>query len=284
MTDAIAFPRPTLTKEFIEAEYNNRGLVPEYPQFLERYTSESKVARETRAFTTHRFGAQPGATLDLFAANNADALLVFIHGGYWRALTKEEFSFIAPAYVSRRIAVAVLNYDVCPNISMAGIIDECVAALHYLHRIPNIPKRWLIAGHSAGGHLTAAMWSPLAKLSNEVRAAIVGGMTISGVHDLDPMVDFSINADLGMTREEAHRLSPAALAPRVEAPLIIATGNNESSEFRRQAKLLYDAWPSVCQVQRAGLVYPAGLHHFSIVEKFADPAHDLHKRMLALLE
>jgi arylformamidase len=284
MSEVISFTRPALSPALIEREYNNRGLVPEYPQYLERWVGESKLARETRSFTTHRFGAQPNSTLDLFTPHHAEALLVFIHGGYWRALTKDEFSFVAPAYVSRRIAVAVLNYDLCPTTTIAGIIDQVVAAMHYLHRIPNIPKRWLVAGHSAGGHLTATMWSALAKLSTEVRQAIVGGITLSGVHDLDPMVDYSINADLKLTREEAHRLSPVGLAPRIHAPLIVAAGDNESSEFKRQAKLLYDLWPSACQAPRAGLILPPGLNHFSIVEKFADPAHDLHKRTIGLLD
>jgi arylformamidase len=275
--------RPTLTPEEIERNYNNRALVPTYPEYLDRYTAVSAATRASRPYTTHRFGAQPNSTFDLFGAANARALLVFIHGGYWRALTKEEFSFVAPGYCDKRVAVAVLNYDLCPNTTIGGIIDQIVAAMHYLARMPSVLKHWLVAGHSAGGHLTAAMWSPLAKLSPEVRTRIVGGMSISGIHDLDPMVDFSINSDLLLTKSEAHRLSPIAYAPRVEAPLIVTAGGKESAEFKRQANALYSAWPGVCQLSKAGVHFPPSDNHFSIVENFANPAGELFERMISLI-
>lgn len=275
--------RPTLTPEDIEHNYNNRALVPNYPEFLDRYTAVSAATRTSRPYTTHRFGAQPNSTFDLFGAANARALLVFIHGGYWRALTKEEFSFVAPGYCDKRVAVAVLNYDLCPNTTIGGIIDQIVAAMHYLARMPSVPKHWLVAGHSAGGHLTAAMWSPLAKLSSDVRARIVGGMSISGIHDLDPMVDYSINSDLLLSKSEAHRLSPIAYSPRVEAPLIVAAGGKESAEFKRQASALHAAWPGVCQLSKAGVHFPANDNHFSIVENFANPAGELFERMISLI-
>ena len=275
--------RPSLTTEEIERGYNNRALVPTYPEFLGRYAESSAAARASRPYTTHRFGAQPNSTFDLFGTQGARALLVFIHGGYWRALTKEEFSFVVPGYNDKRVAVAVVNYDLCPNTTIGGIIDQIVAAMHYLARMPSVPKHWLVAGHSAGGHLTAAMWTPLAKLSSSVRAQIVGGMTLSGVHDLDPMVDYSINTDLKLTKSEAHRLSPLAYAPRVQAPLVVTAGDDESSEFKRQAKVLYDAWPGVCQLSKAGLHYPTGENHFSIVENFANPGGELFQRMISLI-
>jgi arylformamidase len=282
MSDVVV-NRPTLTPDEVERGYNNRAMVPEFPQHLARWTSESAAARESRPYTTHRFGAQPNSTFDLFGASGARALMIFIHGGYWRSLTKDEFSFVAPGFNDKRIAVAVLNYDLCPNTTIGGIIDQVVAAMHALARMPNVPKHWLVAGHSAGGHLTAAMWSPLAKLSAEVRARIVGGMTISGIHDLDPMVDYSINSDLLLNKSEAHRLSPIVYAPRIEAPLIVVAGEKESNEFRRQATALYSAWPGVCQLSKAGILFPAGDNHFSVVESFADPKHELFERLTRLI-
>ncbi len=276
--------RPQLSKTFIEKQYNNRALVPNFAEILARWELQSKVAREARAYDTHRFGAQPNATLDLFAAANARALVIFIHGGYWRALTKDEFSFLAPAFVTNRMALAVLNYDLCPNTTVGGIIDQVVSALHYLDRVPRIPANWIIVGHSAGGHLTAAMWSPLAKLSAKVRKRIVGGMSISGIHDLDPMVDYSINAELRLTRDEAHRLSPAAYLPRIDAPLMVAAGGAESPEFHRQATLLHQAWPDVCQQPRAGLHFPKGLNHFTVMDGLCDPSNLLYKRVCGFLE
>ncbi len=282
MPDLIVH-RPKLALDFVEREYNNRALVPQYPQHLQRWTTASENAREGHRFTTHRFGAQPNATLDLFDIPSPSALFIFIHGGYWRALTKDDFSFIAPSFCAAGIAPAILNYDLCPNATIGSIIDQVVAGLHYLDRIPRIPQRWIIAGHSAGGHLTAAMWSPLAKIAPQVRSKIVGGMTISGVHDLDPMVDYSINADLRLDREEAHRLSPLAYTPRLQAPLIVAAGGAESSEFKRQAQSLHDAWPQVCQHQKAGIVFPPNLNHFTILDALSDPHHGLFKRISALL-
>ncbi len=275
--------RPTLTPAFIEAEYNNRGLVPEYPEHLASWLRDSEAARAKVPFTTLRYGVQLGATMDIFHAKNPRGLLFFIHGGYWRALSKDDFSFMAPSLCAQGISVAIVNYDLCPAISMAGIIDELVSALHRLALQPNLPSPWMVAGHSAGGHLTAALWSELVSLAPNVVERIVGGMSISGVHDLDPMVDYSINADLKLTREEAHRLSPLVYAPALRAPLIVSAGALESSEFRRQATSLHTAWPSVCQHPKGGLVFAAQRNHFSVVEALTEPDHELSTRLIALL-
>jgi arylformamidase len=96
-------------------------------------------------------------------------------------------------------------------------------------------------------------------------------------------VDFSINADLQLAREEAHRLSPAAYLPLLDAPLIVAAGGDESSEFHRQARLLHESWGSVCHGHKAGLHYPTGLNHFTVMDKFCDPAHTLYKQFVDLL-
>jgi arylformamidase len=275
--------RPPLTPAFIEAEYNNRGLVPEYPEHLARWVQDSEVARASVPFTTLRYGAQLGATMDIFHAKNPRGLLFFIHGGYWRALSKDDFSFVAPTFCAQGISVAIVNYDLCPAITVAGIVDEMVSALHTLAAQANTPSRWLVAGHSAGGHLTAALWSELVSLAPNVAERIVGGMSISGVHDMDPMVDYSINTDLKLTHEEAHRLSPLAYAPSLDAPLIVTAGARESSEFRRQATILHAAWPSVCQHPKAGLVFAPGRNHFSVVEALTEPEHELTTRLTGLL-
>ena len=109
----------------------------------------------------------------------------------------------------------------------------------------------------------------------------VGGVTLSGVHDLKPLVLASMNTDLRLTNAEAARISPVNHISLSEAPLLIAVGGAETSEFIRQARLLWDAWPDNAQ-PAAGPLIVAGRHHFSVVVDHADPESELTRATLAL--
>ena len=240
------------TPEFVERGYNNRAAVPDHPSWLARFTESSAKARAALAPQQDlRYGPGPKETLDLFLpAGPARATFLFLHGGYWRALDKSDFSFVAPPFVAEGCAVAVANYDLCPDVSIAKIVDECRRAVvwiagngaaHGAH-----PGRIVVGGHSAGGHLAAMLlvtdWA--AEGLGLAHDPILGAVSVSGVHDLAPMVHFSFNADFRLDDAEAARLSPVRLAPRSRAPLVLAVGADETSEFVRQTRILWDAWPA----------------------------------------
>ena len=269
-----------LAADFVEREYNNRAAVPDHPRWLERWTADSAAARDRlEARLNVRYGSGPKETVDLFPAEHPRGAYLFLHGGYWRALDKSDFSFVAPPLIAQGIGVAVLNHDLCPDVSIAHIVDECRRAAAWLkregsrHGVP--AERLVVGGHSAGGHLAAMLfatdWAQLG-LKGDV---IAGGVAISGVFDLEPLVQFSYNVDLKLDATRARSLSPIHMQRRVDAPLLLAAGADETSEFIRQSWLLWERWPECHPADTKHPLFVAGRHHFSIASDLADPASEL---------
>jgi arylformamidase len=265
---------------FYAREYNNRELVPDHGRYMARWAAESERVRATmNGRLDLRYGDAPGETLDLFPARKGDgACLVFIHGGYWRALDKRDFSFLAPAWVDAGVSLAVVNYDLCPKVSVEEIVRQMLRASRWLRLNAEAQgmdeDRLYVAGHSAGGHLTAMMMAAVwpafdARLPGDLYK---GGLAISGLYDLRPMLQVDwLNADLRLDEAAAERVSPAFLPPATRAPLMTCVGGAESSEFKRQNALLGARWKGVL----AGDIAMPGCHHFSVLDGLADPSSAL---------
>lgn len=276
------------TPEFVERGYNNRAAVPDHAQWLARFASSSAEARAALAPKLDlRYGPGPKETLDLFLpAGTPRGTFVFLHGGYWRALDKSDFSFVAGPFVTAGHAVAVVNYDLCPDVTISAIVDAARRSLVWLARDGAKhgadPDRIVVGGHSAGGHLVAMLYLTDWATAGLAREPFAAGVTLSGVHDLAPLVHFSFNADFRLDDAEAARMSPVRFAPRTRAPLVAAVGADETSEFLRQTRILWDAWPANRPAGAlAPLVIP-GRHHFSVVADYADPGSELTHATLAL--
>ena len=276
------------TPELVERGYNNRAAVPEHPRWFAHYSAASDDARATlQPRLDLRYGPGPKETLDLFVpSGDARGTFVFLHGGYWRAFDKSDFSFVASRFVDQGIAVAVVNYDLCPDVSIATIVDECRRAIHWLAREGGAhgasTEHIVVGGNSAGGHLVAMLYATDWEAAGLARDPIKGGVSISGVHDLAPMVLFSLNTDLKLDDAEASRVSPIRLRPRSRAPLLLAVGADETSEFLRQTDLLWDAWPANRPLGDAAPLVVPGRDHFSIVVDYTEPDSELLRRTLAL--
>jgi arylformamidase len=262
-----------------EAEYNLRARHADYEDFLSRWRDESARVRGALAGEFDvRYGDGPDATLDIFAAEgDAAPILVFIHGGYWRGLDKADFSFVAEPFVQAGVSVASLNYSLAPAVTIDAIVEQCRAALGWLHRnaerCNGEPERLFVCGHSAGGHLTAMMmltdWAARGLPADLVK----GGTPISGLFDLAPIRQTSINDDVRLDRESAARNSPIALLSELRAPgtpLIAAVGADETAEFVRQSRAFAEAW------RRRGAP--------SAVMELADPASPLTQAILEQFE
>jgi arylformamidase len=279
-----------LTPDFVERGYNLRAAVPEHPQWFARYAATSANARAKYSPRLDvRYGPGPKETLDLFVpAGPARATFVFLHGGYWRALDKGDFSFVAPPFLAQGIAVAVVNYDLCPDVGIATIVEECRRAIVWLVREGTAHDatgdRIVVAGHSAGGHLAAMLVGTDWRGAGLARDPITGGVSLSGVHDLAPLVLFSYNADLKLDDAEAARMSPVRMRPRSKAPLLLAVGADETSEFLRQTRLLWDAWPANRPAGDASPLFVPARHHFAVVADYGDPKSELVRRTLALFQ
>jgi arylformamidase len=265
---------------FYSREYNNRELFPDHPRHFARWAEASARARGTMTcYLDRAYGPSPAETLDVFPARKGDgSALVFIHGGYWRSLDKRDFSYLAPAWVDAGVSLVVINYGLCPAVSIERIVQQVLAASAWLHRHAGDygmdEDRLFVSGHSAGGHLAAMMLAALWPVYDRSlpKNLYKGALAVSGVYDLRPLVQVGwVNGDLRLDGATAFKLSPAFLPPATRAPLALAVGGLESSEFKRQNALLAQRWKSVL----AADVPMPGKDHFTVVDGLAERASPL---------
>jgi arylformamidase len=275
---------------FVEREYNNRAACPDHPHWFAEYARRSAAAyADLDVRRDLRYGPGERETLDLFVPRGpARGSFVFIHGGYWRALDKADFGFVAAPFVARGIAVANVNYDLCPAVTVAAIVDEIRRAVGWVAREGERhgagTARVVVGGHSAGGHLAAMMVCTDWMQHGFAAPPFHAGVSLSGVHDLTPMPLFSFNVDLRLDEEAARRLSPVLLPVQMVAPLLVAVGGAETGEFIRQARLLWEAWPAHRPAGAAAPLIVPGRNHFSVVADYGEPGSDLVRATLALFD
>ncbi|MGF9756472.1 alpha/beta hydrolase [Microvirga sp. 0TCS3.31] len=254
-----------------EAEYNNRARVPDHPVHIAGWQRDAAAYRETaRCELDLVYGSGERHRLDLFHPQSGDAgrpIILFIHGGYWQALDKSFFSHLARGANERGLTVAMMNYTLAPMATLAEIVSEIDDACDFL--VQRTARPLVATGHSAGGHLAACLMGHPVQQQRLVRAA----MPISGLFDLPPLVGTSINKALGLTVEEAHRLSPLEWAPQSSGHLVAVVGGAESSEFLRQSRAIVDKWDQIGVTTRYYEV--PGAHHFDVIAGLADPADPL---------
>ncbi len=277
---------------WLDAQYNNRARVPDHGMVLDRWAQASALARrESQPVLDVPYGIGAGETLDIFAPQRPVAggapVLVFIHGGYWRALDKADHSFVAPAFNAQGALVVVPNYALCPAVTIEHIALQMASMLAWVWR--NIarhggdPARIALAGHSAGGHLATMLltcrWKEFApELPPQ---PVSGALSISGLYDLEPLRHTPfIQGDLKLTPNSVARLSPAFF-PRPKGPKLYTTvGLDESDEFLRQNRLIRDVWgPTAVPVCET----IPGANHFTVLSGLADPDSRLHDLALRLL-
>lgn len=271
-------------------DYNNRELVPDHEQYFARWAEDSARARSTMiCYLDRDYGPGAREKLDIFPARKGDgSVLMYIHGGYWRSLDKRDFSFLAPAWVDAGVSLVLVNYDLCPNVTIAEIVRQMLRASAWLYRHAEEygmdEDRLFVSGWSAGAHLAAmmmaAMWPVFdARLPKDLYK---GGLAVSGIYDLRPLVgiDF-LDPDLRLDEASALKVSPAFMPPATRAPVYTCVGGLESPEFKRQNSLLAQRWKSAV----SGDIPMPGYNHFSVIGELANPASTLFagtKRMMKL--
>jgi len=283
-------PPPSYSPDYCNDEYNNGLRVPNVGAVLaawQRRAAEARTRLRLRAAIS--YGTDPNETFDLFEPSSdatAAPLLVFIHGGYWRILSKDDFSWIAAAYVERGVKVAVVDYGLAPRYPLETIVRQNLKAVAWMwfnaRRLGVARNRIVVSGHSAGGHLTAmtlaARWP---SFDPRLPADVVrGGVAISGLFDMEPIRHAPyLNADLLLTLDRVAPLSPLYMTPATAAPLVTAVGGDESDEFRRHTREIGIAWSTVL---REDVPLP-GANHFTACERFATAGERLFDATLELL-
>jgi arylformamidase len=265
-----------------EVEYDNRARVPEHPEIFARWQRAAAAYREAarEAQFGLGYGPSPRQIVDLFPAQDDDAmtpLALFIHGGWWRSLEPAMFSHLAAGPNARGVTVAIAGYDLCPQVSIATIIEQMRAACLWLWRKRR--RRIFVFGHSAGGHLAACMvaqdWQAFA--SDAPADLVPAAYAISGVFDLAPLTQVSQNQDLRLDAAEARRVSPLHWKVPAGRTLDAVVGGVESSEFLRQSRIIVDGWGARGVATRYREI--AGANHFTVL----DPLTDANSAMVARL-
>jgi arylformamidase len=263
----------------LDAQYDNMRAVPDHAKWIDRWPPESAAALKN--FASRRevpYAPGPRRTLDVFAApGSGNPVMLFIHGGWWRSRTKEEFAFVVPAYVAAGISVVMVEYPLVPSVTLDALVECARQALIWTHRNASSfggdANRIHVTGHSAGGHLTAMLMSTDWTARQLPLDLIKSGAALSGLYDLAPVRLCYINADTRLDPAGVVRNSPIAHLPARSGPLILAVGGKETNEFRRQQEIYAHAW------HRAGLplaIVPLPSdQHYSIVDRFAGPAGPL---------
>jgi arylformamidase len=259
-----------------EAEYNNRARVPEHPEIFARWAREAEdyraeAMKERRAELGLSYGSSLRQFIDLFSARRAVTapLALFIHGGYWRSLDPSLFSHMARGLNAHDVTVAVVGYDLCPEVTIAEIIEQIRHACLFLWL--RTGQRMMIYGHSAGGHLAATMlateWQ--ARYPKAPPDLVPAAYSISGLFDLSPLVSIPMAQDLRLDESEARSVSPLFWPAPKGRPFDAVVGALESSEFLRQSRTIADSWGKAGAQTRYEAI--PGTNHFTVIDALADP-------------
>ncbi len=262
-----------------EVEYNNRARVPENPALIAGWARDAAAYRQRHVPRLVRYGAGARNVIDYFPGNQDGPIVVFIHGGYWQALDNSLFSHLAGGLNAHGIGVAIPSYDLCPDATIDSIIAEMREACRELARLS---QSLVVSGHSAGGHLAACMlatdWTAVDALLP--RDLVASAFAVSGLFDLGPLVETSINRALHLDAAAARTASPLFWPSPAGKSLDAVVGENESAEYFRQSRTIVDVWGAGGVATRFGVV--AGANHFTAIAPLADPASPMVSRLKQL--
>jgi arylformamidase len=260
----------------IDAQYNPSLALAPTDQPAQHFAAQANRARtELRNTLDVPYGPTLDETLDIFPAAEPNApVFVFIHGGYWRALSSRDFHGVALGLNALGITTVVVNYALCPHVTIDEITRQCRSAVAWVLR--NIgqhggdPSRVAIGGHSAGGHLTAmCLQTEWARDYGLPQDPLAGAIAFSGLFDLEPLrysyLQPMIQLDEGIIR----RNSPAFMVRPCKTPLWITWGGAESTEFARQSQTYHDAWQA--SGNASTLRAQDGANHFTVIHGLEDP-------------
>ncbi|MCS6853447.1 MAG: alpha/beta hydrolase [Elioraea sp.] len=271
---------------WLEREYATVAAVPDYPAIEASWAERMVRALAQHPPTVVPYGEGERREIDLYRPAGADdpPVLVWIHGGYWQRRHRREFAWIATPWLARGVAVALPGYPLCPEVTLSALVEDVRSAVALLWREAGalgLSRRWLVGGHSAGGHLAAIVaatdWGSRGLADLSFRAVLPS----SGLFDLAPLLGTTHNRALGLDLAEATRLSPLLHVPPRGTRLLAAVGGAESREFRRQSHDFAVAWQER-GAAAASLELP-GRHHFTAQDAWAEPESALFAAAWAFL-
>jgi len=287
--------------------YDNSKSIGGSDAFVERWEGEAKAFREQLAVENRLrlnlpYGPGSREQYDFFLPHSdARGLVVFVHGGYWMRMHRHYFSHMASGACERGWAVAIPSYDLCPEISIKEIAQQIATAItHATEQVEVKSKAVRLVGHSAGGHLVTRVVAAVRQknaasadkdtdqsaidnanfdnagdylLESHIRGRIEHVVSVSGLHDLRPLMATQMNETLLLDLPMATEESPALLLPQAGLKLTCWVGNDELPELKRQSALLANIWKGF-DTETAAIAEPAK-NHFNVIEALADKSSPL---------
>jgi len=264
-----------MIEDFDDA-YTNMAYIAGGADYPARWAAQAERFRENlprgcSSTLNIPYGAGRRNSFDLFQPATTKGLCIFIHGGYWMKFAKSDWSHLTRGALARGWTVAMPGYNLAPEKNIAGITSEIAQAITFIGRQTAGPIR--LAGHSAGGHLATRMVCEPSQLPSEVRERVAQVISISGVHDLRPLLRTQMNETLKLTELEARNESPALRRPGIGVKVMCWVGTDERPEFVRQNDLLANVWHGLGADMACH--HAAGRHHFDVIEDLVDPESTL---------
>lgn len=275
----------------LEMQYDGSAREPHLVRLRDeraaRIDAEAATVRSSaRARLDIAYGAHPRERIDVFLTQKPNApLLAFIHGGYWKQRSKNEFAWMAPAFTEAGVAFASIGYPLCPEVGIGDIVVSVRRALVHLATeaagLGIDADRIHVGGHSAGGHLTAMMACSDLAGHGVARDLVKSATCVSGLYDLEPLRLVKVNQDLKISPGDIASLSPVKLGPRAGVQVATTVGSAEGEEFLRNTHELTAAW----RARGANVVeVPApGRYHFDILDDMGRAGRPVHAQVMRMI-
>lgn len=264
-----------------------RAAVPDHEHWLAEDLALSEDLKGRTSFLSdQRYGAGPRQVADLFPAHRPGApIVLFFHGGFWRALSKDHVGHVAGPLMEAGAAVVLPGYDLCPAVSLRTVVAEAGQALLWTRqqagRLNADPDRIYIAGNSAGAHLAAMLMTEDWTHHGLARAPIAGAFLVTGIYDLRPIPRIQVNEDVRLPADDVLALSPQFRPLHCRVPTIVAVGGAEPPLWIEQSRR-FAAKLSVSGADVRLMEMP-GLHHFSITQSLSHATAPLTRAILDLV-
>ncbi|NEI73950.1 alpha/beta hydrolase fold domain-containing protein [Rhizobium lusitanum] len=281
----------TWPRERLDVDYNARATIGDrFPDEMQAYRETSDEVRSAwLRFADIVYDGKSGQTLDIFGPETGDGLrpvFLFIHGGYWRALSKQDSAMMAGMLAKAGIMTAVLDYRLAPTVTLSEIVREVRAALAFLWqnaaRYGIDRNRIHIGGSSAGGHLAAMLlaggWhEDFGVPENVVKSAL----PLSGLFELAPLAASFPQEWLSLDAQDVDALSPIRHLPRLGCPIVVAWAEKEAPGFKRQSTAFAEAWADLGHPVR--MLEVPGRNHFDILMELRSEETALSQALLTVM-
>ena len=300
MTDTLDAPRTKgpivwmgMDQTELDNAYDQAVYAPNQPRVhARRYAANARARARLGAPQRFQYGASEIESVDVYRTKkNPDnaPINVYVHGGAWRNGRSANFAFLSEMIVDAGAHSVIVDFnnidDVGGNLmTMAKQVRSAVAWVYNnAQKFGGEKNRLYVTGHSSGGHLTSTIvtcdWQKDFGLPKDI---VKGAMLASGMYDLKPVRLSKRSKYVNFTDEIEDELSAIRHLDRLNCPIVVAHGTQETPEFQRQARDFAAA------VKAAGkpitFIVGEGYNHFEIQETLASPSGLLGREVLKLMK